>query len=224
MMKKYFIIVLLIALLLTACSQQQEKIDRNTKETTAATELISTEIQKDTESVPTEAETTIPPTVADDLNYYEMYQKEVKRSEDVGNGEFFTTGSEYAKEWKSTDGKISFILDAKYGPFGYTKTHAQYYIDGKAYNTEISFDVNAGFEMTASTENKYTIILSGPFEYDHDEQSFTVTSGSEVFSVPFLSESESIESFTVEKWNSKYGDPSIPCYQKGEKVTFKMVR
>lgn len=214
-MKKYFIIVLLIALLLTACSQQKAKETESTKDTAAPTANITAE---------TEEATAVPPTVADDLNYYEMYQKEAKRSEDVGNGEFFTTGNEYAKEWKSTDGKISFILDAKYGPFGYTKTHAKYYIDGKAYNTEISFDVNVRFEMTASTENKYTIILSGPFEYDHDEQSFTVTSGSEIFSVPFLSESESIESFTVEKWNSKYGDPSIPCYQKGEKVTFKMVR
>ena len=244
MMKKYFIIVLLIAFLLTACSQQQAKIDRNTKETTAATELIPTEIQKDNESVPTEAETTIPPTVADDLNYYEMY---LKVKEDLHNdrhdsswgNSFAVGGPEHTKEWKSTDGKISFVLDTKLGPYGSTtstiESPPKYTVNGIDYqNMELnlapigfSIDEEPCFSlMKWSPGVKCTIILSGPFEYDHDEQSFTVTADSAILyapDVPGVRYSEA-EKMTVDEWNEKYGDPDVPYYHEGEKVTFKMVR
>lgn len=244
MIKKYCIIVLLTALLLTACSQQQAKIDRNTKETTAATELIPTEIQKDTESIPTEAETTIPPTVADDLNYYEMYQKvkedynsSKKTDSSWGFGIYSKAGDQFAKEWKSTDGKISFVLDMELGPFSHYSSPVElppkYTVNGIDYqNTELQLNPNISYEelsfclMKWSPEGQCTIILSGPFEYDHDEQSFTVTVGSDILYRPNVPDanSEDTDKMAIEEWNEKYGDPDVPYYHEGEKVTFKMVR
>ena len=219
-MKRIYIVVLLIALLFSACSRQKAKETEKTMESVAATVTTPTETEDVTEIVPTEAETTIPPTVPDDLDYYEMYHT------DAYNSESQTQGDEYAKEWKSTDGNISFVLNSKYGPYGDVSVPAKYMIDGKEYNTDIQLNMVRFpcFRMIEYTSEKCTLVLYGSFEYDHDEQSFTVTADNTVDIVPYLSKEDSLYDMTVEKYNDKYGDPSIPCYRIGEKVTFKMVR
>ena len=77
-----------------------------------------------------------------------------------------------------------------------------------------------------SEKYKCTIVLSGSFEYDHDEQSFTVTADPAILYEPYVpgAGDEDTDKMTVEEWNKKFGDPDVPCYQEGEKVTFKMVR
>lgn len=251
-MKKYFIIVLLIAFLLTACSQQKAKETESTKDTAAPTANITAETEEATEDFLTkyyamiEEETAVPPTVADDLNYYEMYQKaKEEEREYIRNYKDGTIpnvygerGAQYAKEWKSTDGRISFVLDEELGPFSHYSSpfelEPEYTVNGKKY-TNMELDLNSNYTNDDSTsfclikwsENyKCTIVLSGSFEYDHDEQSFTVTADPAILYVPYVPGAghEDTEKMTVEEWNKKFGDPDVPSYQEGEKVIFKMVR
>lgn len=246
-MKKYFIIVLLIALLLTACSQQKAKETESTKDTAAPTANITAETEEVTIDYYAliEEETAVPPTVADDLNYYEMYQKaKEEEREYIRNYKDGTIpnvygerGAQYAKEWKSTDGRISFVLDMELGPFSHYSSPVElppkYTVNGIDYqNTELLLNPNISYEELSfcllkwSPEGRCTIILSGPFEYDHDKQSFTVTADSAILyapDVPGVGYSEA-EKMTVDEWNEKYGDPDVPYYHEGEKVTFKMVR
>lgn len=246
-MKKYCILVLLIALLVTACSQQKVKETESTKDTSATNTKTSAESEEfiDSYYAMLEEETAAPPTVADDLNYYEMYQKAKeeeleyirKHPDSSGWNVYAEHGSQYVKEWKSTDGKISFVLDTELGPYAQYSSpfefSPKYTVNGKDYtNTEIELNSNSVYEDTCfnmikwSPDVKCTIILSGPFEYDHDKQSFTVTADSAILyapDVPGVRYSEA-EKMTVDEWNERYGDPDVPYYHEGEKVTFKMVR
>lgn len=248
MMKKYFIIVILIALLLTACSQKKAKETESTKDTAAPTANITAETEEVTIDYYAliEEETAVPPTVADDLNYYEMYQKaKEEEREYIRNYKDGTIpnvygerGAQYAKEWKSTDGRISFVLDTELGPYDQYlspfELEPEYTVNGKKY-TNMELDLNRNSTNDDSTsfclikwseKYKCTIVLSGSFEYDHDEQSFTVTADPTILYEPYVpgSGDEDTDKTTVEEWNKKFGDPDVPCYQEGEKVTFKMVR
>ena len=90
---------------------------KSTKDTAAPTANITAETEEVTIDYYAliEEETAVPPTVADDLNYYEMYQKaKEEEREYIRNYKDGTIpnvygerGAQYAKEWKSTDGRIS---------------------------------------------------------------------------------------------------------------------
>ena len=219
MKKSILIMVLLTAVLFSACSQGKTNVTENTKETVAAVADVT---EEPTESYlyATEEETAVIPTVPDDVDYYEMYQEESHDKRDSVGG--YLTGSQYAKEWVSTDGRISFTLDTRCGPFARTFPEATYTVDDEVYQTHADFNVMSSpyLEIEIETDNHYTIVLSGPFDYDHDEQSFTVRSDNDVLTVPDGYDMDKLK----EEFNEEYGDPDIPYYHADEKVTFKMVR
>lgn len=214
-------------LLLSACSDRMAEVSDNTTEieitrTVTESSFFEETIAEETSEIETtETETTPIPTVANDLDYYEMYKIGLDRIEklDVSNGEFQKSGEEYAKKWTSTDGKISFVLDTLYGPFGSARKAAIYTVDGIEYDTEVSINPFY-FEMYIETWDSYTVILSGTYEYDHDEQSFTVTASGEIFS-SYIDDNSPI---SIDDHNAKHGDINVPIYSKGEKVTFKMIK
>ena len=219
MKKSILIMVLLTAVLFSACSQGKSKATENKHETVAAA-ADETEEPTETYLYATEEETVVLPTVADDIDYYEMALEESKdMSDSVGAP---LTGYQYAKEWVSTDGRISFTLDTRCGPFARTSPEATYTADGETYQTYAEFNILSDqyFQMELSTGKYNTHIISGPFEYDHDEQSFTVTVDSDIL---YASGRYDLN-LSKDEFNAKYGDPDIPYYHEGEKVTFKMVR
>jgi len=224
MMKKVCILVLLIALLLTACSQQKAKETESTKDTAAPTAKIIAETEEVTIDYYAliEEETVVLPTVSDDIDYYEMLLEEGEKWEKNPTSRGPDHGYQYAKEWVSTDGRISFTLDTRCGPFDRTSPEATYTVDGETYQTRAEFNILSDqyFQMELSTGKYYTHIISGPFEYDHDEQSFIVTVDSDIL----YSSSRYDLNLSKDEFNAKYGDPDVPYYHEGEKVTFKMVR
>lgn len=229
MRNKMIIVVLLTLSLLCACSSQLEENSDNTNESKVVlSEIESSEEVSVTESVePDNFEEEAPiPTVSDNIDYYEMYKNDMRRSKEAGvegvaDSRFQLRKKDYAKVWISTDGRISFILDTLYGPFGTINgIDATYSVDGNDYDVKIAFQPNQFRMYVGEWDNDCTILIAGVYEYNHDEQSFTVTTTHEITTV-YLDERTYM---SIDEYNANRDKSTIPIYDGGEKITFKMVR
>ena len=230
-MRKNIIIAIFLSLsLLSACSNQMSEGSNNTVESGTALALTESsftnktvEEASDTEPVETEAseeETTPAFTVPDDLDYYEMYKNYLFNSEGVSDDKYQLHEKEDAKQWISTDGKISFILDTYFGPFSTAhEIDATYTVEGTIYDTKVWFEPNH-FKMYVGTQHNCTILLSGVYEYNHEEQSFTVTTSHEIGKV-YLDDKTFM---SIDEYNANKDENYIPVYDGGSIITFKMVR
>lgn len=221
-------------MLFSACSNHYTTDTYNFKASSSETTMMTTEnniIETNHASLnPTIDEDTVYsetkpiPTVPDDLNYYEMYKSVINsphyQSARSDDSRLYECDDSYAKEWVSTDGKISFIMNTRYGPYGESRVKGKYNVDGNTYDINIVtgsewFSVYIG----GTPDALHTKILSGEFTYNYDEQSFTVTASKDYSA--YIDEPDDM---TSEEYNALHGDPTIPVYKLGEQVTFKMVR
>lgn len=223
MKKSIIVAILLLVLFLSACSEKTAEVS-NTAECETTQEVSESSFSEEITEEETTEETSPIPTVANDIDYYEMFYEDINSEEaaEVSDSRYMHRGAQYAKEWVSTDGKISFILDAVYGPFGTVgDIDAKYTANGVEYDTKVMFEPNK-FKMYIGEfgRSDYTTLLIGAYEYNHEEQSFTVTAATKNLTV-YLDESTWI---TADEYYEKFGDSAAPVYNAEEKVTFKMVR